>query len=68
MNKIVSTVVAGLLSVLIATYWFTPLFDEFVIEKSLKRLCDGAKEEFTEESYTHEYLCLFMDGSEEITE
>ena len=68
MNKYIPTISAVLLALLIASYWFTPVFDELVIEKSLKRFCAGVKEDFKGMEYSNEYLCLFMDDSEEQNE
>jgi len=57
-------ITAVVLALPIAAYVFTPLLDEWVIEKSIGRFCDGVKEQFTGEEFSYEYLCLFVEGTE----
>lgn len=53
-----SIILAGLISI----YLFTPVMDEWVLEKSLKRFCGTQKEQFNGEFYSPAYLCTFIEG------
>jgi|CXWL01.1.fsa_nt_gi hypothetical protein len=52
------------LTIIVSLYLFTPVFDEWVIEKSLKRFCATQKEEFTGEFYSPAYICTIIEGIE----
>lgn len=52
------------LAFIVSLYLFTPILDEWVIEKSLNRYCDTIKEEFTGQFYSPAYLCTFIEGTE----
>lgn len=52
------------LALIIALYLFTPTFDEWVIEKSLKRFCELQKRDFQGEMFSPAYLCTFIEGVE----
>jgi len=52
------------LAFIVSLYLFTPILDEWVIKKSLKRYCDTIKEEFVGQFYSPAYLCTFIEGTE----
>lgn len=62
--NIVTLISSVLLASVVAAYLFTPLLDEWVIQKSLRRYCDGVKEVFEGQFYSPAYLCTFIEGSE----
>lgn len=53
-----------ILTLVISLYLFTPLLDQWVIEKSLSRYCQTLKEEFSGETFSPAYLCTFIEGIE----
>lgn len=60
----ISLISSILLGAIVAAYLFTPMLDEWVIEKSLRRYCEGVKEAFEGQMYSPAYLCTFIEGSE----
>jgi hypothetical protein len=52
------------LAFLVSVYLFTPMLDQWAIEKSMTRYCSTVKEEFSGQFYSPAYLCTFIEGIE----
>lgn len=52
------------LALVVSLYLFSSVFDEWVIQKSLKRYCERVKGDFQGEMYSPAYLCSFIEGVE----
>lgn len=67
MNRTINIITLAsslLMAFVISLYLFTPILDDWVLEKSLARYCSKVKEEFSGQFYSPAYLCTFIEGIE----
>lgn len=62
--NVITLVSSIFLAFIVSLYLFTPILDEWVIEKSLYRYCETVKEKFAGQFYSPAYLCTFIEGIE----